>query len=67
VMVLDRAFTDKSALVAHLEQLLGARVHGVSVQRVDVVNETTWVEVRYRVQPSKVTAAPARDRVEVIR
>lgn len=45
VMVLDRAFTDETALRAHLEQLLGTRVLGVSVQRVDLVNETTWVEV----------------------
>ncbi|MCB7136190.1 DUF4956 domain-containing protein [Cellulosimicrobium marinum] len=46
-MVLDRAFVDEVALVAHLESLLGARVHGANVQRVDLVNDTTWVEVRY--------------------
>jgi hypothetical protein len=47
-MVLDRALVDEEALVAHLEQLLGAQVHGVGVQRVDLVNDTTWVDVRYR-------------------
>ncbi|WP_083648922.1 DUF4956 domain-containing protein [Cellulosimicrobium sp. CUA-896] len=46
-IVLDRALVDEEALVAHLEQLLGARVHGVSVQRVDLVNDTTWVDVRF--------------------
>lgn len=47
LVVLDRAVSDETALVAHLEQLLGARVHAVSVQRLDLVNDTTWVEVRY--------------------
>ncbi|MBO0924516.1 DUF4956 domain-containing protein [Cellulomonas sp. zg-ZUI199] len=46
-VVLDRAFTSEAALVAHLEELLGARVHAVDVQRLDLVNDTTWVEVRY--------------------
>jgi len=47
VMVLDSAFTDEPALIAHLEGLLGARVHQVTVQRVDLVNDTTWVDVRF--------------------
>ena len=47
VMVLDTAFTDEPTLVAHLEGLLGARVHQVTVQRVDLVNDTTWVDVRF--------------------
>lgn len=47
VMVLDSAVTDRVALVAHLEQVLGARVHSVTVQRVDLVNDTTVVDVRY--------------------
>jgi len=48
VMVLDSAMPDQTALVAHLENMLGARVHSVSVQRVDLVNDTTIVDVRYR-------------------
>ncbi|PZA21778.1 DUF4956 domain-containing protein, partial [Modestobacter versicolor] len=47
-MVLDRAFTDEAALTAHLEGVLGARVHQVTVQRVDLVNDTTLVDVRYQ-------------------
>src|SRR4051812_5876512 len=47
VMVLDTAFIDERALVAHLEGLLGARVHEATVQRVDLVNDTTWVDVRF--------------------
>ncbi|MBB2940711.1 hypothetical protein FB565_000415 [Actinoplanes lutulentus] len=47
VMVLDSALTDRVALVAQLERILGARVHAATVERVDLVNETTVVEVRY--------------------
>jgi hypothetical protein len=47
LMNLDVAFTDQARLVAHLEGLLGARVHSVAVQRVDLVLETTLVDVRY--------------------
>ena len=45
-MTLDDAYTDERALVAQLEQLLGARVHRVKVRRVDLVEATTTVEVR---------------------
>ncbi|WP_344321765.1 DUF4956 domain-containing protein [Streptomyces macrosporus] len=51
VMVLDTALPDHTALVAHLEHTLGARVHSVGVQRVDLVNDTTVVDVRYRGAP----------------
>ncbi|GIJ46016.1 DUF4956 domain-containing protein [Virgisporangium aliadipatigenens] len=47
IVVLDTAVTDRVALVAHLEQVLGARVHAATVERVDLANETTTVEVRY--------------------
>lgn len=51
VVILDSAVLDEAAVVARLEAMLGASVQGVSVQRVDLVNDTTWVEVR-------TTAAP---------
>ncbi|QOC91537.1 DUF4956 domain-containing protein [Micromonospora craniellae] len=59
ILVLDSAVTDHLALVAQLEQLLGGRVHVVTVQRLDLVNETTVVDVRYSVKgrPSSATAA----------
>ncbi|UZN04923.1 DUF4956 domain-containing protein [Cellulomonas sp. S1-8] len=50
-LVLDGAVLDQVALVARLEGLLGARVHQVAVQRVDLVNDTTWVDVRYETVP----------------
>jgi hypothetical protein len=54
-VVVDRAVTDHGELVAHLEHLLGGRVHSASVERLDLANDTTWVEVRYRtdVAPSR--------------
>jgi hypothetical protein len=52
VVVVDRAFGDHAALVAHLEQLLGARVHGATVQRLDLVDDTTVVDVRYAAPPA---------------
>lgn len=61
-LVLDSAVTDHAALVAQLEQLLNARVHVATVQRLDLVNETTVVDVRYTVNgPGRpaATRAPA--------
>lgn len=48
-MVLDRAFTDESEMRAHLALTLGADIHRVNVRKVDMVNESTWVDVRYTV------------------
>jgi hypothetical protein len=71
-VVLDRAIADERELVTHLEDMLDARVHRVSVQRLDVVNDTTIVDVRYQIgaerstvptpppAPSEAHAAPAQ-------
>ncbi len=56
-MTVDRAIPDESALRAHLEQLLGADVTQVTVQQIDLVNDTTLVDVRYQA-PAR-TAAPS--------
>jgi Domain of unknown function (DUF4956) len=48
-VMLDAAYTDETALVQRLEHMLGARVHRLTVRRVDLVNDTTQVEVRYEV------------------
>jgi len=58
VIVLDRAIADETALVAHLEGLLGARVHGISVQQLDLVDDTTTVDVRYQLADRSVASAP---------
>jgi hypothetical protein len=46
-LTLDRAFVDERQLIAHLTTLLGDQVRGVSIRRVDLVNDTTNVEVRF--------------------
>ena len=48
VIVLDSAITDQVALVARLEQILGGRVCSAGVRKLDLVNDTTVVEVRYQ-------------------
>ena len=53
-VTLDQAITDERELVAHLEGLFGARVHRTTVRKVDLVNDTTTVEVRYEL-PAGVT------------
>jgi hypothetical protein len=50
-VVLDHAVTDEAKLIARLELLLGGRVHQVQVQRVDLVNDSTVVDVRYSIDP----------------
>lgn len=59
VVMLDRAIADEQALVAHLEKLLGGTVRSLEVQRLDLVNDTTLVDVRYRLHR---TPAPADER-----
>jgi hypothetical protein len=46
-MTLDRAFVDEDQLIAYLSELLGADVRQVAVNQIDLVNDTTRVEVRY--------------------
>ena len=59
VMVLDSAFTDERELTRYLEEVLGGRVHDVTVQRVDLVNDTTVVDVRFEVARAAIPAATA--------
>ncbi|MFJ8537094.1 DUF4956 domain-containing protein [Streptomyces sp. NPDC093591] len=60
---LDSAYTDEDALRAHLEVLLGGRVVNLAVRSVDLVNDTTQVEVRYVVtQDARPTAQGAESR-----
>ena len=47
IVNLDSAHTDETALVMRLENLLNAKVHHANVRKVDLVNDTTSVDVRY--------------------
>jgi hypothetical protein len=59
VMTLDRAFVDEGELLAHLTALLDAKVHEVRVRRVDLVDDTTVVEVRFQLRPAEVAPPSA--------
>lgn len=50
VVTLDRAYTSEAELVGRLEELLDCRVHRMKVRRVNLVNDTTVVDVRYSVR-----------------
>lgn len=60
-MNLDRAFTDEDTLRSHLEELLGARVHQLTVRKVDLVNDSTNVEVRYQLRRAAGDRSPEVD------
>lgn len=49
---LDRAIADETELRSELERRLSATVTGVTVQHLDLVNDSTLVDVRYRVAAS---------------
>ncbi|ROS29992.1 uncharacterized protein DUF4956 [Rathayibacter sp. PhB127] len=48
-ITLDSAFTDEGALTEHLAALLGGRIRSVQVRQLDLVNDTTQVDVRFDV------------------
>ena len=54
---LDSAYADETQLVDRLEQLLNADVIKVKIKKVDLVNDTTSVDVRYKLRAARVNAA----------
>lgn len=46
-IVLDRAIPNETDLLQHLEELLGAKVHRMTVRELDLVEQTTLVDVRF--------------------
>ena len=54
---LDTAYSDETKLRLELERMLGATVHKVTVQHLDLVNDTTLVDVRYQVGNLSATKA----------
>ena len=65
VVVLDRAVSDSAVLTARLENQLGARVLGAQVVKLDLVNDTTTVDVRFRRDRSQ-TSAEASEAARVL-
>jgi hypothetical protein len=50
-VTLDAAMTNEGELIQRLESLLGGSVKRLKVKRVDLVSDTTVVDVRYRLKP----------------
>ncbi len=62
-LVLDRAYTDEDDARTAVEQLLGAPVHRLTIRNLDLVSDTTTVDIRYTAQAaSGRTAQPASGR-----
>lgn len=58
-LTLAGTHTDERRLVAELELLLGADVKHVTVTKTDLVKDTTTVDVRYRIDPSRSQEPPS--------
>lgn len=48
VFTLDRAIPDEHEVAERVQEILGAPIHSVKIRRTDLVNDTTSVEVRYK-------------------
>ena len=62
-VTLDAAYTSEVDLIARLEGLLDAEVLRVTVKKVDLVNDTTSVDVRYRRRQIPVSTSSAQESV----
>jgi len=61
LVTVDRAIADEAELTLHLEHLLGARIERLILRRLDMVNDTTSVEVRYRLVDSRPSVTAIKD------
>lgn len=66
VIHIDAPYTDEAALTEYLGDLLNATIHRVSVRKVDLVNGTTSVEVRYELPDHEKSSASVRPMVNSI-
>ncbi|SFR83033.1 protein of unknown function [Agromyces sp. CF514] len=66
LVVVDRAIADETELQEQLEALLGARVRALRVERLDLVNDTTTVDVRYELDRVRVPRRESALRHEAV-
>lgn len=59
LVLLDGAYTDSTELTSALKNVVGGEVKRVSVHRVDLVNDTTLVDVRWNRTGDRAGNAPA--------
>lgn len=60
-ITLDHAYADEGELRAAVSELLGASIVRVELLELDLVRETTVVDVRYRRDPALPAGRPARE------
>lgn len=60
-IILDRAITNQEEIEAELAQMLDAEILGASTTKVDLVNDTTWVQVRGRRGSTSQGRAPHKE------
>ena len=60
VVRLDRAIADEGELREELEARLGGAVTSIAVQQLDLVNDSTLVDVRYRLESTRVESRVTR-------
>jgi len=60
VVRLDRAIADEAELREELAARLGGPVSSLTIQELDLVNDTTLVDVRFRVTPAPVLVGGTR-------
>jgi Domain of unknown function (DUF4956) len=48
VVVLDKAYPVENEMIAALSEMLNADVKKATIKRLDFVNDSTWVDVRYK-------------------
>ena len=58
-VTIDRAISNEDELILELADLLGAQIRSVDLKNLDLVNDTTIVEVHYRLRRRARTAPPA--------
>jgi hypothetical protein len=63
VIHVDRAIADEDDLRTELERRLGATVTSLNVQHLDLVDDTTLVDVRFRLGGAPVRAVSEREQV----
>ncbi|MDR2255248.1 MAG: DUF4956 domain-containing protein [Arthrobacter sp.] len=59
IVTVDRAIADEDELSGYLEALLGGRVRSLQIQRLDLVNDSTLVDVRYELGTRRAGAPRA--------
>ena len=56
----DRAITDRNELIAYLKDVFAAETVRVEVLDIDMVRDTTLVDVRYTAKPARKSATTTR-------